>query len=111
MLVAVTFQAAPEFVERKMKPELPLPPTAAISLLPSAEEAIEDQPRWIIPCGPGGTMFVIQVAPKSDEVKIFVLPLATAANFVPSADKATENQLTLGALVACVQTTPEFVEV
>ncbi len=42
---------------------------------------------------------------------MFAFPLATAASFVPSYDKATENQLTFGALVACFQTAPEFVEV
>ena len=109
--MAVNFQAAPEFVEMKIKPEAPLPPAAAISLPPFAEEAIEDQALWI-PCGePTGTLFDIQVVPKSGEVKIFVLPVATAASFVPSADKATENHRTFGALVACVQTAPEFVEV
>ena len=42
---------------------------------------------------------------------MFVLPLATAANFEPSADEAIEYQPNLGACVGRIQVAPAFVEV
>jgi hypothetical protein len=64
--------------------------TTATNLPPSADDATERQEAPLFPFGPA------QVIPESVEVKMpLPLPLATAAKWLPSADDATEYQLTL----------------
>ena len=74
-----------------------------ISLLPSAEAAQADQS---LP----GRVSVDQVPPASVEVQKWPV-LAAASNLFPSAEDATEVQLTIGALVDCLQTIPPSLEV
>jgi hypothetical protein len=71
-------------------------------LLPSAEEATEDQGLLGVDVG-------FQAAPKFVEVYIGHRP-ATATNLVPSSEEATDPQLLSGAVV-WVQVAPELLEV
>jgi hypothetical protein len=73
---------------------------AATSLVPSAEEATDDQE-------PSGALLCVQVVPESVEV---IKPLPAATSLVPSAEEASDDQELLGALV-CIQVAPEFVVV
>ena len=77
------------------------PLTAATSLFPSAEEAMQIQ--LVV-----GALFVVHVAPPSADVQM-PPPLATAANRLPSAEEARQVQRQRGAVVL-VQRIPALVE-
>ena len=98
----------PKFVEIKIrlapfKSKLRLVATA-INVLPSEDEAQEDQPT-----GPSaGTLFEIQVAPELVVTKMLLLPPATHVD--PSAEQAKEYNGVPGGFTDS-QLVPIFVEV
>src|SRR5437660_12856154 len=72
----------------------------ATSLVPSADEATENQSNM-------GALVESQVKPELVETIIGPGPLATATNFAPSAEDATACQLATGAVVwvqSCAET-------
>ena len=80
---------------------MPPPSTAAKSLFPSAEDAIERQ-------GEFGAEFDFHVTPESVDVKMGP-PETTAASLLPSAEATTDAQFAEGAEFE-IQIVPQFVE-
>jgi hypothetical protein len=99
-------QVVPEFVEIKIGPlAISRPPAAAASLLPSAEEVMNNHLIFV-------NLFDVQVLPPSADVYIEP-PESPAASLLPSAEEVSDTQL---AKSPCgtffdVQVSPEFVEV